>query len=98
MRQMDVVLLQDGRPGDASVENVGIKVRSIRPIHGIQFRICPDLREVGGVTQRLSVGMSADAARTSACATPSPPNVCEECRLGLRLLRRFRLARTVEGY
>src|ERR1039458_9509065 len=28
-----------------------------------------------------SVGMSADAARTSACATPSPPNVCEKCRL-----------------
>src|ERR1019366_5230179 len=27
------------------------------------------------------VGMSADAARMSACATSSPPNVCEKCRL-----------------
>src|ERR1039457_35014 len=27
--------------------------------------------------------MSADAARTSACATSPPPNVCEKCALGL---------------
>jgi hypothetical protein len=49
MRQMDVALLQDRRPGDASVENVGIEVRSVRPSYSAQLRIGADLREVGGV-------------------------------------------------
>jgi hypothetical protein len=39
MCQMEVALLQGRRPGDASVENVGIKVRSVRPNYGAQLRI-----------------------------------------------------------
>ena len=63
MRQVDVVFLQDRRPGDASVENVGIKVRSVRPSHSAELRIDANLREVGGVAQRLEDAMKAEMGR-----------------------------------
>src|ERR1700686_853273 len=63
MCQMDVVLLQDRRPGDASIKNVGIKVRSVRPCYRAQLRIDADLREVGGVTQRLEDSLEAKMGR-----------------------------------
>jgi hypothetical protein len=61
--QMDVVLRQNWRPGDASVENVGIEVRSVRPGYGAQVRIDADLREVGGVTQRLEDSLETEKGR-----------------------------------
>src|ERR1035437_442793 len=60
---LDVVLRQDRRPGDASVENVGIQVRSVRPSYGAQIRIDTDLREVGPVTQRLEDSLEAEMGR-----------------------------------
>ena len=45
-RQLDVVLLQDRRPGNASVENVRIEVRSVRPNYSAQVRIHTNLSEV----------------------------------------------------
>jgi hypothetical protein len=60
---MDVVLLQDRRPSDASVENVGIKVRAVGPGYGAQVRIDADLREVGGVTQRFEDSLEAEMGR-----------------------------------
>src|ERR1019366_7832491 len=60
---MDVVLLQDWRLSDAPVENVGIKVRSVRPCYGAQVRIDADLREVGGVAQRLEDSLEAEMGR-----------------------------------
>jgi hypothetical protein len=60
---MVALFLQDRRPGDASVENVGIKVRSVRPDHGTQLRIDADLREVGGVAQQLEDSLKAEMGR-----------------------------------
>src|ERR1022692_2620204 len=60
---MDVVLLQDRRPSDAPVENVGIEVRSVRPGYGAQVRIDADLREVRGVTQRREDSLEAEMGR-----------------------------------
>ena len=59
VRQMDVVLLQNRRPGEAPVENVGIKVRSLRPGYCAQLGIDADLREVGGVAQRREDSLEA---------------------------------------
>src|ERR1039458_6991881 len=56
--------------------------------------------------------MSADAARTSACATSPPPNVCEKCRLtivaneearavdlgSLAVVASYGLAQILEGF
>src|ERR1039458_8048102 len=61
--QMDVVLRQNWRPGDASVENVGIEVRSVRPGYGAHVRIDADLREAGGVTQRLEDSLETEMGR-----------------------------------
>src|ERR1035437_9765786 len=63
MCQMEVVLLQGRRPGDASVENVGIKVRSVRPNYGTQLRIDAELGEVGGIAQRLEDSVEAEIGR-----------------------------------
>src|ERR1019366_8523864 len=63
MCQMEVALLQDRRPGDASVENVGIKVRSVRPNYGAQFRIDAAPCEIGGGTQRLEDSSEAEMGR-----------------------------------
>ena len=60
---MDALFLQDRRPGDASVENVGIKVRSVRPDHGTQLRIDAGPREAGGVAQRLEDSSEAEIGR-----------------------------------
>src|ERR1035438_270067 len=60
---MDVVLLQDRRPSDAPVENVGIEVRAVGPGYCTQLRIDADLREVGGVTQRLEDSLEAEMGR-----------------------------------
>lgn len=46
MRQLDVALLQDRRPGNASVENVRIKIRPVRPNYSAQVRIHTNLSEV----------------------------------------------------
>lgn len=63
MCQMDIVLRQERPPGDASVEHVGVKVRSVRPGYGAQLRVDADLREVGGVTQRLEDSVEAEMGR-----------------------------------
>src|ERR1022692_2116853 len=63
MCQMEVALLQGRRPGDASVENVGIKVRSVRPNYGTQLRIDAELGEVGGIAQRLEDSVEAEIGR-----------------------------------
>ena len=63
MCQMEVALLQGRRPGDASVENVGIKVRSVRPNYGAQLRIDAELGEVGGIAQRLEDSVEAELWR-----------------------------------
>ena len=60
MGQTDVVLLQDRRPRDAAVENVGIKIRSVRPGYRAQFRIDADLREVDWVAERLEDSLEAE--------------------------------------
>src|ERR1035438_3382600 len=60
---MDVVLWQDRRPSDAPVENVGIKVRAVGPGYGAQVRIDANLREVGGVAQRLEDSLEAEMRR-----------------------------------
>jgi hypothetical protein len=59
----DSWLLASIRIGDASVENVGIKVRSVRPSYGAQLRIDADLREVGGIMQRLEDSAEAEMGR-----------------------------------
>src|ERR1022692_4982208 len=46
LRQIDVVPQPDRRPGDASVENVGVKVRAVWPRYSPQTRFDADLREV----------------------------------------------------
>src|ERR1035437_5892229 len=61
--QMDVVLLQDRRPGDASVENIGIQVRPIRPGYGAQFRIDAQVGGTVRVPQRLEDPSEAEATR-----------------------------------
>jgi hypothetical protein len=48
-----VLLLKDRRSREVSVENVGIKIRPIRPSHGAEFPIDTNLRKVGGVSQWL---------------------------------------------
>src|ERR1017187_9818679 len=63
MCQMDVVLLQGRRPGDAFVEDVGIKVRSVRPNYGTQLRIDAELGEVGGIAARLAGTLEAEIWR-----------------------------------
>src|ERR1035441_5174748 len=63
MCQMEVVLLQGRRPGDASVEDVGIKVRSVRPNYGTQLRIDAELGEVGGIAQRFEDSLDAEIRR-----------------------------------
>jgi len=54
------LLLKDGRTGDASVKNVGIQVRPIRPGYGSEVRIDADLREVGPLAQRLEDSAEAE--------------------------------------
>jgi hypothetical protein len=63
MCQMGVLLLQDRRPGDASVENVGIEIRSVRPSYSAQLRIDAHLREVHWVALRLEDSVKAEMGR-----------------------------------
>jgi hypothetical protein len=60
---MGVVLLQGWRSGDASVENIGIEIRSVRPSYGAQFRSDADLRKVGGIAQRPEYSVEAEMGR-----------------------------------
>ena len=55
--------LQDRRPSDAAIENIGIEVRSVRPGYGAQVRNDADLREVGWVTQRLEDSLETEMGR-----------------------------------
>src|ERR1035441_1506143 len=55
--------MQDWHSSDAPIENVGIEVRSVRPGYGAQVRIDADLREIGGVTQRLEDSLKAEIGR-----------------------------------
>jgi hypothetical protein len=60
---MDVFLLQKRRPGEASVENVGIKIGSIGPCHGAQLRIDPNLCEICGVSKWLEHAPKTEMGR-----------------------------------
>ena len=43
MRQVDIVLVEDRRPADAPLENVGVKIGSVllQRRHGLELRISP---------------------------------------------------------
>ena len=63
MCQTSVLLLEDRHPGEASIENFRIEVRSVRPSHGAQLRIDANQREVSGVSQRLEHSAKAEVRR-----------------------------------
>gem|GEM_PF-7092836 len=63
MCQTGVLLLENRHPREASIENVRIEVRSVRPSHRAQFRIDANQREVSGVSQRLEHSAKAEVGR-----------------------------------